>query len=172
MTHSSAIVNTPQETPLQVFKFDNVATGDSLALSALEKDGQAWFVAADVCRALGIQNSRHALSRLDDDEKGVATNDTLGGIQQVASVNESGLYSLIFSSRKEAAQKFKKWVTSHVIPSIRKHGGYINGQEALSSQGQAIAQLAIQDAAQKAREKHEQERQDRYDAHKSLRRLR
>jgi len=171
MTTTTAALS-PQENPLQVFKFDNVATGDSLALSAMEKDGQAWFVAADVCKALGLKNSRQSLATLDDDEKGVCTTDTLGGVQQVATVNESGLYSLIFRSRKEAAQKFKKWVTSHVIPSIRKHGGYINGQEALSIQAQAIAQLAIQDAAQKARERHEQERQDRYDAHQSLKRLR
>lgn len=122
---------------MHLFQFDNVATGDSFALSALERDGQAWFVAADVCKALGIQNSRDALSRLDDDEKGVATTDTPGGRQQVATINESGLYSLIFSSRKEEAKRFKKWITSVVIPSIRQHGGYINGQEALSNEEQA-----------------------------------
>lgn len=154
--------------PMQLFKFDNVATGDSFALSALEKDGKAWFVASDVCKALGIQNSRHALSRLDDDEKGVVSSYTLGGIQQVATVNESGLYSLIFSSRKEAAQKFKKWVTSQVIPSIRQHGGYINGQEALPKEEQAQTLQVIQDEAQRLRARFVEERDARSEAHRFL----
>jgi prophage antirepressor-like protein len=134
---------------MQLFQFDNVATGDTFALSAMEKDGKAWFVANDVCTALGIQNSRHALSRLDDDQKGVATNDTLGGRQQVATINESGLYALIFTSRKEAARVFQKWITSVVIPSIRQHGGYINGQEALPQAEQAQTLQVIQDEAQR-----------------------
>lgn len=129
--------NNTQENVLQLFQFNNVATGDAFALSAQEMNGQAWFVAGDVCKALGIRNVSDALSRLDDDEKGVGNTDTLGGIQQVATVNESGLYTLIFRSRKEGAKRFKKWVTSHVLPSIRKHGGYINGQEALSAPEQA-----------------------------------
>lgn len=136
-------------TPLQVFKFDNVATGANLSLNALEKDGQVWFVASDVCGALGIVNSRDALTGLDDDEKGVATTDTLGGRQQVATVNESGLYSLIFRSRKAEAQRFKKWVTSQVIPSIRKHGGYINGQEALGAADQQQTLQIIQQEAER-----------------------
>lgn len=70
---------TTTENNMQVFKFDNVATGDSFALSALENDGQPWFVAGDVCKALDIKNSSDALSRLDDDEKGVGITDTLGG---------------------------------------------------------------------------------------------
>jgi prophage antirepressor-like protein len=159
----------PQENALQVFQFDNVATGDSLALSALERDGQAWFVAGDVCTALGIHNSRDALSRLDEDEKGVATTDTPGGRQQVATINESGMYSLIFSSRKESAKKFKKWVTSVVIPSIRRHGGYINGQEALNTAEQAQTLLAIQDEALRVRAKHVEDRDARADAFRLMR---
>lgn len=134
---------------MQQFQFNNVATGDSFGLSALEKDGQIWFVAADVCKALGIKNSRDALSNLDDDEKGVATTDTLGGRQQVATINESGLYTLIFRSRKASAQGFRKWVTSRVIPSIRRHGGYINGQEALPAEQQAETLLVVQKEAQR-----------------------
>lgn len=78
----------------------------------------------DVCDTLEIGNSRQAVSYLDDDEKGVTTNDTLGGTQQVSIINESGLYSLILRSRKPEAKKFKKWVTAEVLPSIRKHGAY------------------------------------------------
>jgi anti-repressor protein len=83
-----------------------------------------WFVAADVCEVLGISNSRDALARLDDDEKDVGTADTLGGHQHVNVINESGLYSLTLTSRKPEAKRFKKWVTSEVLPSIRKTGQY------------------------------------------------
>lgn len=89
-------------------------------------DGEdPWFVAKDVCNVLGIGNSRQALSYLDDDEKGVITNDTLGGNQQMATVNESGLYNLIMRSRKPEASEFRRWVTHDVLPSIRKHGVYM-----------------------------------------------
>lgn len=87
-------------------------------------DGEPWFVANDVCNILGIVNSRDALSRLEDDEKGVGITDTLGGKQEMNIVNESGLYNLIFQSRKPEAKKFRKWVTSEVLPSIRKTGKY------------------------------------------------
>ena len=87
-------------------------------------DGELWFVATDVCRALDIKNSRDTLVRLDDDEKGVALIDTLGGKQELSIVNESGLYSLILSSRKPEAKAFKRWITHEVIPSIKKTGSY------------------------------------------------
>jgi prophage antirepressor-like protein len=87
-------------------------------------DDQPWFVATDICGALEIRNNRDALSRLDDDEKGVANTDTLGGTQGVGIINESGLYSLILSSRKAEAKRFKKWVTAEVLPAIRKRGRY------------------------------------------------
>lgn len=83
-----------------------------------------WFVAKDVCAALGIANSRDSLESLDNDEKGVAITDTLGGPQELATVNESGLYALIFRSRKPEARLFRKWVTSEVLPAIRKTGQY------------------------------------------------
>ncbi|OME86900.1 hypothetical protein BK120_08230 [Paenibacillus sp. FSL A5-0031] len=86
--------------------------------------GEPWFVAKDVCDILEIKNSREVVARLDDDEKGVVLTDTLGGKQQAAAVNESGLYTVIMSSRKPEAKAFRKWVTSEVIPSIRKTGGY------------------------------------------------
>lgn len=82
------------------------------------------FVAADVCRVLAIKNNRDALEKLDDDEKGVAITDTLGGPQQLLCVTESGLYSLIFRSRKAEARKFRRWVTEEVLPAIHRTGGY------------------------------------------------
>lgn len=90
----------------------------------LDGHGQPQFVGTDVCEALAIRNSRDAITRLDDDEKGVATTDTLGGPQEVVVINESGLYSLILTSRKPEAKRFKRWVTHEVLPSIRKTGSY------------------------------------------------
>ncbi|WP_295990567.1 BRO family protein [uncultured Alistipes sp.] len=88
--------------------------------------GEPWFAAKDVCDILGIVNSRDTLAKLlDDDEKGVATIDTPGGPQELATVNESGMYHLIFQSRKSKAKAFRRWVTSEVLPSIRKYGYYI-----------------------------------------------
>lgn len=88
------------------------------------QDNEPWFVAKDVCDCLDIKNSRDALRRLEDDEKGVVLNDTLGGKQEMATVNEYGLYSLVLSSRKPEAKEFKRWVTHEVLPSIRKYGSY------------------------------------------------
>ncbi|MFH7812181.1 MULTISPECIES: BRO family protein [Acetobacter] len=86
--------------------------------------GEPWFLLSDVCVVLEIRNHRHAAARLDPDEKGVVTNDTLGGPQKTAIINESGLYTLTFDSRKPAAKRFRKWVTSEVLPSIRRTGSY------------------------------------------------
>jgi prophage antirepressor-like protein len=83
-----------------------------------------WFVAKDTCRILEIGNPSQAICGLDDDEKGITTIETLGGLQDLSIINESGLYSLIMRSRKPAAKQFKKWVTSKVLPSIRKRGMY------------------------------------------------
>lgn len=94
------------------------------AVRVVMQDGIVWFVAADVCEVLGTKNHRESLRHLDDDEKGVISNDTLGGQQKVSVVNESGLYSLVLRSRKPEAKKFTKWVTSEVLPAIRKTGGY------------------------------------------------
>lgn len=103
---------------LSVFKFDSAEVRTAVI------DGQPWFVAADVCEALAVGNVSMAVSRLDDDEKGVSSVDTLGGRQDAAVINESGLYSLILTSRKPEAKRFKKWVTSEVLPAIRKTGTY------------------------------------------------
>jgi len=88
------------------------------------RGGAPWFVAKDVCAVLGIGNHRQAISYLDDDERGVITNDTPGGEQQTAVVNEPGLYSLILRSRKPEARAFKRWITHEVLPAIRRTGSY------------------------------------------------
>ena len=88
-------------------------------------DDEIWFVAKDVCKVLSIKNHKDAVSRLDDDEKDeVGITDPIGRTQKTLIVNESGLYSLVFMSRKPEAKKFRKWVTSEVLPSIRKYGYY------------------------------------------------
>lgn len=106
--------------------FENPEFGQIRAV--LNENGEPLFVAADVCRALDIANNRDAMGRLDDDEKGVVSTDTPGGVQQMACVTEAGLYSLVLGSRKQEAKRFKRWVTHEVIPSIRKHGAYMTPQ--------------------------------------------
>ena len=88
-------------------------------------NGEPWFAAKDLCELLGLDNSRQAVSRLDDDEKGVISSDTLGGKQELTFVSESGMYALIFQSRKPQARAFRKWVTGEVLPSLRKYGYYV-----------------------------------------------
>ena len=88
-------------------------------------DGEPWFVGKDVAEALGFTNPRDAIStHVFDEDKGVESIDTLGGKQKMTVVNESGLYALIFGSRLKSAQRFKHWVTSEVLPEVRKTGGY------------------------------------------------
>lgn len=90
-------------------------------------DGEPYFVGKDVAEVLGYSNSRQALkSHVDEDDKGVSPVDTLGGKQDLVIINESGLYSLILSSRLPRAKEFKRWVTSEVLPTIRRQGVYIN----------------------------------------------
>lgn len=95
------------------------------AVRSILIDGDPWFVAADVCKALEIEKTNRALSRLDDDEKGAHSVSTPGGRQRMSIISESGLYSLILGSRKPEARAFKRWITHEVIPSIRKHGAYM-----------------------------------------------
>lgn len=99
-------------------------TFETSELRVLDRGGEPWFVLSDVCRILDIQNRDQTSARLDDDEKDTADADTPGGVQRVITINESGLYSVILRSDKPAAKRFKKWVTSEVLPSIRKTGAY------------------------------------------------
>ncbi len=96
----------------------------SVRIRTMFIDGEPWFVANDVCELLEFANPRDAYSRLDDFEKGVGNADTLGGVQQMNIVNESGLYHLCFISRKSEAQIFRRWVTQDLLPTLRKTGRY------------------------------------------------
>jgi prophage antirepressor-like protein len=100
----------------------------------LDRDGEAWFVLNDVCQALNLVNPRRAAQRLDDDEKGVTSKNTLGGQQLLTVINEAGLYSLILTSRKAEARRFKRWVTHEVLPTLRRTGTYAMHQTDLLEQ--------------------------------------
>lgn len=103
---------------LQIFDYQDSP------IRMIDQDGELWWVLADVCRVLDIKNSRDAASRLDDDEKGVSQTDTPGGSQRMTTINESGLYKVIFRSEKPEAKKFARWVTHEVLPAIRRTGTY------------------------------------------------
>lgn len=105
---------------IQIFKNEQFGQ-----VRVITKDGEPWFVAKDIANILGYSNSRKAIyDHVYTEDKGVTKCDTLGGSQELTTINESGLYSLIFGSKMESAAKFKRWVTSDVLPSIRKHGMY------------------------------------------------
>lgn len=95
---------------------------ESTQVRVLDIDGEPWFVASDALEILGVD--RTSLRGLDEDERGVDSIHTLGGVQGVTVISESGLYSLILRSRKPEAKTFKRWITHEVIPSIRKTGSY------------------------------------------------
>lgn len=99
------------------------------AVRAVTLEGEPWFVAADVCRALGLGNSSDVIKRLDEDERTLVSIEGASNGLPVNAVNEPGLYALILGSRKPEAKAFKRWITHEVIPEIHKTGGYIAGQE-------------------------------------------
>ena len=104
-------------------------------------NGDPWFVGKDVAAALGFTNPRDAIStHVFDEDKGVESIDTLGGKQKMTVINESGLYALVFGSRLKSAQRFKHWVTSEVLPAIRKTGSY------QAPQGKELLALAVLEA--------------------------
>lgn len=103
---------------LSVFSFEKSPVRTILV------SGAPWFSSADVGKILQLSNIRASVALLDDDEKGVNTIDTPGGKQEISIVSESGLYALIFKSRRPEAKKFRRWVTSEVLPAIRKTGSY------------------------------------------------
>lgn len=106
-------------------------------------NGDPWFVGKDVAAALGFTNPRDAiLTHVFDEDKGVESIDTLGGKQKMTVINESGLYALVFGSRLKSAQRFKHWVTSEVLPAIRRTGGY----QMPAPQGKELLALAVLEA--------------------------
>lgn len=104
---------------LKEFNFDTTKIR-----SAIDEKGEPWFVANDVMSVLGIKYQRHALRKLDEDERGGVELPGDEGKRNFATINESGLYSLILQSNKSETKRFKKWITSEVLPSIRKTGQY------------------------------------------------
>lgn len=130
-------------TKIQVFEYQNNK------VRTVDMDGAPWFVLKDVCEVLGLGNSRMVSDRLDEDEKGVSKIDTLGGVQNVTIINESGLYNVILRSDKPEAKPFRKWVTSEVLPSIRKTGSYTMPK--LSKEMQALFLLDDRTQKQEAR---------------------
>jgi prophage antirepressor-like protein len=125
---------------LQVFDY----TGKQIRV--VEKDGEPWFVLKDVCDVLGLTSTSRVSERLEEDERGVSSVHTPGGQQDVHIINESGLYNVILRSDKEEAKPFRKWVTSEVLPSIRKHGAYLTPAkiEEVLLNPDTIIQLATQ----------------------------
>ena len=123
---------------LQIFNYQ------SNEVRTIQKNGEPWFVLKDVCQVLGIGNSRMAADRLDPDEKGVSQIDTPGGKQEMTCINESGLYNVILRSDKPEAKPFRKWVTSEVLPAIRRHGAYMTPEtiEKALTDPDTIIQLA------------------------------
>lgn len=119
------------------------------------RDGEPWFVAVDVALTLGYRNAPDAARHLDDDEKGTQIVRTPGGDQKVTVINESGLYALVLRSRKPEARKFAKWVTSEVLPAIRKTGVYVgkpftvNPGDVLTAEEQNTLRLMLKTAVER-----------------------
>jgi len=131
----------------------------------IEKDNEPWFVGKDVAEILGYVEPRSAVSKkVDVEDRGVAKMETPSGVQEMTIINESGLYALIFGSKLESAKHFKHWVTSEVLPSIRKNGAYIKNQENMTpeeimAEGLLAAQRIIQSKEKQIQEQgHEIER--------------
>lgn len=109
--------------------FNNTEFGE---IRVVEKNGESWFVGKDVADALGYSDTQAMTRRLDSDD---LMTDKMSGMNMKSTlINESGLYSAILGSKLKTAKKFKRWVTSEVLPSIRKHGGYLNNQENLTNE--------------------------------------
>ncbi len=113
-------------------------------------NGEPWLVGKDVALALGYKEpTKAAREKVDTEDRGVSKIDTPSGVQEMTIINESGLYSLVLSSKLPGAKTFKRWVTSEVLPAIRKNGGYIAGQENMSdaeimARGLLVAQKTIE----------------------------
>ena len=128
---------------MQIKLFENEEFGKVRTVTI---DGEPWFVGADVAIALGYSNPRDALAKhVDAEDKGVAKCDTLGGIQTFSIINESGIYSLIMSSKLPSAKRFKRWVTSEVLPALRKGAGLeaVEALKMLSRENQKRGNAAL-----------------------------
>lgn len=144
-----------KQTTITNFKFNNNE------LSAItDESGNPWFIANDVCTALQITNTSQAVGRLDDDEKLLSTIHIAGQNRDILCVNESGLYSLTLTSRKPEAKAFKKWITSEVLPAIRKTGTYSQNQASTDMPEILKAIAVMQEQNRQAIERIEAQRLD------------
>lgn len=128
---------------MQIKLFENQEFGK---IRTVTIDGEPWFVGADVAIALGYSNPRDALAKhVDAEDKGVAKCDTLGGMQTLSIINESGIYSLIMSSKLSSAKRFKRWVTHEILPALRKGAGLeaIEALKMLSRENQKRGNAAL-----------------------------
>ena len=137
---------------LQIFRNEEFGQ-----VRTIKSNNNIWFAAKDVCEILELTNTTVAIQNLDPDE---VTKLNLGSqYGETNFINESGLYALIIRSRKPEAKKFRKWITSEVLPSIRKNGGYIDGQDTLSDD--ELIQKALLIATKKIEERDRQLEQQR-----------
>jgi prophage antirepressor-like protein len=140
---------------------------DEFLIRVADRDGEPWFVAKDVCTALGIEHTSRAVEKLDDEEKGMSSIHTLGGSQELLIISESGLYALVLRCRDAmtpgtAPYRFRKWVAAAVLPTIRKTGAYgthdnsflLQLADALKASAEATASLVarVRDARRIDRE--------------------
>lgn len=131
----------------------SVFTYQSQPVRTVSIDGEPWFVLKDVCEAISLANPSDTASRIDDDEKGIAQIDTLGGRQKMTVINEPGLYNVILRSDKPEAKSFKRWVTHEVLPVLRKTGSYsvspapMSTAEMFLAQAKAMVELEQQNRA-------------------------
>ena len=126
--------------------FKNEMFGEVRTL--VNEKGEPFFVGSDIAKALGYKNSRKALiDHVDDEDKGVTKRDTLGGTQEMVIITESGLYSLVLSSKLPQAKTFKRWVTAEVLPQIRQTGGYLPTRNPRT--GEALTESEMVEAANK-----------------------
>lgn len=140
MVNTNNSTTSNQSSTIEIFNYN------SKEIRIITIKGEPWFVAIDLCNLLGISDPSSALRRLDDDEKLTRTLYWSGQNRQMTIISESGMYSLVLTSRKEEAKKFKKWITSEVLPSIRKTGKYsipeldtTDGQEVLDASDKDLA---------------------------------
>lgn len=123
----------------QVFSNDEFGTIRALR----DENGEPWFVASDIAKALGYGDATHMTRRLDDDEKGLRLVETPGGQQQMTVITEAGMYSAILGSKVDGAKRFKRWVTHDVLPAIRRDGGYMVAREGETPQETMARALLI-----------------------------
>ena len=139
----------------QITTFDHSSPELTASLRVIrDASGDPWFIAKDVCETLGLGNPTKALLALDDDEK---KTEKLSGFRGsgVNLISESGMYALVVRSNKAEAKRFRKWVTSEVLPSIRKHGAYVKGADQLAPEAQTEFYRIVQSQLTHALKRHD-----------------